>query len=151
MEIVINEWLLEYLRPDAQESDKRQAVHFLNVFLKKRDILVIKRNSPFVDKFYRFMKQFGSDTGFKKNFSKLHHILFRDADRTIIVNENDLQDLPEEIADRTPADDLYLIELWYANKERIVLTTDVRLKDKLSDISGLNIYLLAEFLQGHCI
>jgi hypothetical protein len=151
MEIVINEWLLEYLRPDAQKSDKRQAVQFLNVFLKKRDILVIKRDSPFVDKFYRFMKQFGHDKNFKENFSKLHHILFRDADKTIIAEENDLHGLPDEITDRTPADDLYLIELWFAKKERIILTTDVRLKEKLNDVSCLNIRLVSEFLQDYCV
>jgi hypothetical protein len=151
MEIVINEWLLEYLRPDAQESDKRQAVHFLNVFLRKRDMLVVKRSSPFVDKFYRFMKQFGSNTAFKKNFSKLNNILFRDADKTIIVDENDLRNLPDDITDKTPVDDLYLIELWYAKKERIVLTTDVRLKEKLKDVSGLNICLLSEFLQDYYV
>lgn len=151
MEIIVNEWLLEYLRPDAQESDKRAAVHFLNMFLKKRDILVIKKSSPFVDKFHRFMKQFGSNEGFKENFSKLHHILFRDADKTIIADESDLQSLPDNITDKTPADDLYLIELWYAKQERIVLTTDVKLKDKLNDVSGLNICLLSEFLQEYCV
>jgi len=151
MEIVVNEWLLEYLRPDAQESDKIDAIKFLNIFLKKRDRLVIKISSPFVDKFHRFMKQFGSDTGFKKNFSKLHQILFRDADRTAIAYESELQAIPEDIATLIPPDDKYLVELWCANKDRIILTTDSKLKDKLKCVPGLNICLLPDFLKEYCV
>lgn len=149
MEIIVNEWLLEYLRPDAQEPDKTAVRQFLNAFLKKQDKIVIKRNSPFVDKFHRFMKQFGGNTGFKENFSKLHQILFRNADKTIIAYDRDLQELPDDIAAKTPPDDKYLIELWYSNQDRIVLTTDVRLKEKLKEVPNLKIHLFPEFLQQY--
>jgi hypothetical protein len=149
MEIVVNEWLLDYLRPDAQVPDKTAAIQFLNAFLKKQDKMVIRRNSPFVAKFHRFMKQFGEDTRFKENFSKLHQILFRNDDKTIIAYDSDLQTLPEDIAAKTPADDVYLIELWYSKQDRIVLTTDNPLKAKLKDTPGLKICLLQEFLQEY--
>jgi len=151
MEIIVNEWLLEYLRPDAQESERLAAFRFVNALVKKCDKMVIKRNSPFVAKFYRFWKQVESDTNFKQPFSKLHQLVFRDTDKTIIVDESDLQDLPEDIAAKTPEDDKYLIELWYSNQGRIVLTTDAKLRDKLKDIPGLKICLLQEFLREYLV
>ena len=151
MEIVVNEWLLHYLCPDAQESDRMTAVRFVNILVRKCDKMVIKRNSPFVVKFYRFMKQFESDTSSKQRFSKLNRLLFLDSDRTIIADESELKELPKEIADKTPPDDKYLIELWYAKQDRIVLTTDTKLKDKLKDIPGLKICLLQEFLEEYLV
>jgi len=149
MEIVVNEWLLDYLRPDAQESKRTAAIQFLNAFVKKCDKIVIKINSPFVRKFYRFWKRFGWDSHFHKNFSKLHRLLFRDTDRTIIAYDNEIQVLPDNIAAKTQTDDKYLIELWYLKQDRIVLTTDARLKEKLKDIPNLKICLLEEFLQEY--
>ncbi len=149
MEIVVNEWLLEYLRPDADESNKINAIKFVNAFVGRNDKIVIKRNSPFVNKFHNFMKLFGWDSDFKNRFSKLHNLLFCNSDKTIIVNYGDTKKLPQEIADITPPDDLYLMELWYLNQDRIVLTTDERLKDKLQQVNGLKICLLNEFLQKY--
>ncbi|MGB8225557.1 MAG: hypothetical protein WCE45_01635 [Sedimentisphaerales bacterium] len=149
MEIVVNEWLLNYLRPDAPESDKIKVYLFINAFVCKLDKIVIKGNSPFAKKFYTFWKQFEGDAHFHKDFSKLHQLLFRDADRTIIVYDNELNNLPNDIEKITPIDDRYLIELWYSKQERIVLTTDARLKEKLKDIPNLKIHLLEEFLRGY--
>lgn len=149
MEIIVNEWLLEYLRPNAQESDKSAAIQFVNAWVRKCDKIVVKKNSPFVKKFHSFMKQFGCDTSFKKRFSKLHRLLFLNPDKTIIADDTDLKGLPQEIAAKAPVDDIYLIELWYSNQERIILTTDARLKEKLNDVPDLNIRLLEEFLQEY--
>jgi rRNA-processing protein FCF1 len=146
MEIIVNEWLLEYLRPDAQESERTTAIQFLNAFDKKCDKIVIKRKSRFVEKFYNYSKWSEQFINSKPLFSRLH-LLFRDADKTIIVDESDLKELPNEIADKTPGDDKYLIELWYSKQDRIVLTTDNPLKVKLKDTPGLKICLLQEFLQ----
>ena len=135
----------------AQECDRVAVIRFVNTLVRKCDKMVIKRKSPFVAKFYRFMKQFESDTNSKQCFSKLNRLLFIDSDRTIIADESDLNELPEEIADKTPVDDKYLIELWYSKQDRIVLTTDTKLKDKLKDILGLKICLLQEFLQEYLV
>lgn len=48
MEIVVNEWLLEYLSPDAEEYNTNLAFQFINTLVKKCDKLVISRGSPFV-------------------------------------------------------------------------------------------------------
>jgi hypothetical protein len=149
MEIVVNEWLLEYLRPDAPKTEREAAVQFVNAMVRKCDKMVIKMSSPFVGKFRSFMKQFGWDINFKARFSKLHQLLFRNLDKTIIVDGTDLDALPDDILAKTPDDDRYLIELWYSKQNRIVVTTDTKLKDNLKDITALKIYLLEEFLQEY--
>lgn len=151
MEIVVNEWLLDYLRPDARECDRRMALEFVNALVKKRDKMVVKRNSGFTRKFYTYMKMFGWDVASKSRFSKLNRLLFRDLDKTIIADDTDLQPLPDEIATQSPDDDKYLIELWYSNQDRIVVTTDTRLKDILRDIPNLRICLLQEFLPEYLV
>jgi len=149
MEIVVNEWLLDYLRPDAQESDRMAAGQFVIALMKSSDKIVIKNPSPFVNKFYDYMSRFGWDARSRKQFSDLYKLVFLDPDRTIIADESDLQDLPKDIAAKTPTEDKYLIELWCLKQERIVLTTDARLKEKLKDIPNLKICLLEEFLQEY--
>jgi len=151
MEIVVNEWLLEYLRPDAQKSDRITAIQFLNALVQKCDKMVIKRNSPFADKLCCYMYRFGWDDCSRKRFSDLHKRVFLDPDETIIADESDIKELPKEIADKTPGDDRYLVELWYSKQDRIVLTTDTKLKDKLKDVPGLKICLLQEFLKEYAV
>ena len=150
MEIIVNEWLLEYLRPDAHESDRAAAIKFLNAFGQKSDKMIIKRVSPFTKKFYDYSKRAEQFVNAKPFFSMLH-LLFRDADKTVIADESELQELPQDIAEKTPCDDRYLIELWYADQNRVVLTTDTKLKDKLKDVPGLRISLLEEFLPNYCV
>jgi hypothetical protein len=145
MEIIVNEWLLEYLRPDARDADRQVAVQFVNAFLRKSDKMVIKRKSPFAEKLCAYVHRSW------KVFSRLHKLVFLDSDKTLIADESDLQDLPKDIAAKTPSDDMYLIELWYSKQDRIVLTTDARLQDKLKDIPGLKICLLQEFLPAYIV
>jgi predicted nucleic acid-binding protein len=146
MEIVVNEWLLDYMCPDSEDSDKIKTFKFVNAWVKKCDKVVIRRTSPFTSKFYRHMKKFGWNTDFKKHFSRLNHLLFYNSDKTIIVEEADIKKLPKEIEEKTPLDDKYLIELAYSSRDKIIVTTDQRLKEKLHDDVDLKIYLLDEFL-----
>lgn len=149
MEIVVNEWLLHYLCPDAEECDTNLAFQFIKAWMKGCYKVVIKRQSPFTKKLYRFMKESESHSDFiKKRFRKLN-LLFRDWDKTIIVEQYDINDLPQELEAKTPLEDKYLVELAYSKSGRIIVTTDIKLKEKLQDEVDLNVYLLEEFLQNY--
>lgn len=151
MEMVVNEWLLEYLCPDAKESNTNLAIRFVNAWVTKCDKVVIRRPSPFVTKFYRYWQKFGQDTDFKKRFSKLNQLLFINSDKTVIADDSDIKKLKNEVEAKTPSDDKYLIELAYSEPDRIVVTTDRRLKDKLQGEANLKIYLLEEFLHKYSV
>ncbi len=150
MEIIVNEWLPEYLRPDADANKTELVDRFVKAWLDKSDRVVIRGNSPFASKFYTYMHQSGGYPAYRKRFEVLFHLFF-DSERTVRVDEGELKELPKEIAAKTPDDDRYLIELWYAKQDRIVLTTDAKLKDKLKDVLGLKICLLQEFLKEYAV
>lgn len=151
MQIVVNEWLLEYMCPNAESNNRQMTIQFLNAIVKKCDKMVIGNPSSFVSKFYRFMKKFGWDIDFKEGFKKLNLLLFRNSDKTIIIDSADKRELPKEIEEEIPAgdDDRYLVELAYCTIDRIIVTTDTPLKEKLHGKDGFKVYLLGEFLKEY--
>lgn len=149
MEIVVNEWLLDYMRPNTDSKKTSEANQFINAVVNKCYKIVIGKSTPFVSKFYKYMNSFKWDTNCRKRFIKLFHLLFVNSDKTIIVDSANIKKLPKEIEEKTPKKDIYLIELAYCFKNRIVVTTDQPLKNKLLDESNLNIYLLDEFLEEY--
>ena len=148
MEIIVNEWLLDYMRPNADE-EKTKMAQFVNTVVKKCDKIVIRRPSRFTEKFYTYMKIYGYDTRFKERFSKLNKLLFHNPDKTIIVDDADLGILPIEIEGKVPPKDKYLVELAYFSKDKIIITTDNPLKEKLQDGQNIKVYLFEEFIQNY--
>ena len=150
MEIVVNEWLLVYMRLGVDQEKTSKVIQFLLGLKKKCDRIVVKRQSPFFMKFYRYFQESNQDTKCKELFKTLN-LLFYNSDKTIIVDDVDIDKLPKEIDEILPADDKdrYLIELGYSSSDKIILTTDQRLKDKLQPKSELKIYLFEEFLASY--
>jgi len=147
MEIVVNEWLLDYLRPDASKEEKHSAIKFINAWVERCDKVVIRRPGPFVSKFYQFMGQFGWDSDSRNHFRKLFNLLFVNADKTIILDDCDVEELPEGLIEKIPPDDKYLVELCYSRQNSVIVTTDAPLRNKLIEHdSSAKIYLLKEFL-----
>lgn len=146
MEIVVNEWLLDYLRPDAQADETSLAIRFVNAWVEKCDKVVIRRTSPFTRKLYRYMDQCRGYQICLGRFRALNN-LFRDSDKTRMLDDCDISEIPENLAKIVPYDDKYLVELWYSVPGSIVITTDAKLKEKLLEHDpSAKIYLLEEFL-----
>jgi hypothetical protein len=80
----------------------------------------------------------------------LHDLLFRNSDKTILLDECDIKELPQGLAKIVPDDDKYLVELWYSVPGSVIVTTDAKLRDKLIEHdSSARIFLLEEFLQKY--
>lgn len=148
MEIVVNEWLLDYMCPNTDPEKMSIAIQFVNAVVRRCDKIVIGRATPFVSKFYHHMGSFGWDPDFKKRFSKLNQLLFYNSDKTIIIDDTSAKPVPKEIEEKTSQDDRYLIELAYSSADRVIVTTDQRLRDNLQGQFNLKIYLPDEFLSG---
>jgi hypothetical protein len=150
MDIVVNEWLLEYLLPSARAEELELATRFINGWVSRSDRVLIRRSSPFASKFYRYMAHSGCDSACRERFSKLFSFLFLDSERTRILDDCDIQGLPEDLASEIPSDDRYLIELWHSVPGSAIVTTDSKLKRSLQQHSpSAEIYLLEEFFQKH--
>ena len=148
MEIVVNEWLLEYLRPDARDCERNLAMRFINGWVSKCDRIVISPSNPFTQKFLNYFQQSNFDLPSYERFKTLH-FLFRDPGKTILVYEHEIEKLPPELEAKVPPDDKYLIELAYSKPDRVILTSDAKLKEQLRDEIDLKIYLVEEFLANY--
>jgi len=149
MQFVINEWLLEYLRPQSNDTHKITALKIISKLIQKGDKIVIRRPSRFLDKFYRYMKVYGADIEFKTRFKGLS-LLFLNSEQTIFIDDKDVLIKPSQnIINKTPFDDYYLIEAALNLPDSIIITTDTRLKEALKDEQSIKIILLDEFIKDY--
>jgi rRNA-processing protein FCF1 len=150
VELIVDEWLLEYMRPDAGQPERELASKFLTTWVERCDKVLIRRPSPFLSKFYRYMKDFGHDMRFKARFKKLSLLLFRNTDKTRIVDDEDVSPLPDEVETMVPRRDKYdrcLVEMALCSSQALIVTTDNRLKQALSADEHFRVYLLEQFLE----
>lgn len=148
MEIVVNEWLLDYSCPNADPKNLSFVNQFIKVIEEKGNKVVVGRGAPFFIKFYRYWDKYRWDNDCHKRFKKLNDLFFIDKDKTIIVEKTEIKTIPNDVENKTPPDDKYLIELAYSTNDKIIVTTDTILKESLKDVSELKVYLLEEFIKS---
>ena len=133
MYLVVNEWLLDYSVPGTDKTRVSQVNQFFQKFYSSPSKIVIGRETPFTTKFHRFFKQHERDLVFKKNYLKLHNLLFKNTLRTRILEESEIERLPDELLTGIHDDDWYLLELANTVKESVIITTDSRLIKALAE------------------
>jgi predicted nucleic acid-binding protein len=147
MEIVVNEWLLDYSLPNSQKEEKELLTKFVTFWIEKCHKVIIRITSPFGNKFYSYMKANENDQNCRERFKTLLN-LFYNMEKTKIIYDSDVQSIPTEIDQIVPADDgdRYLLELAFSSVDKVIVTTDKKLKEKLKNRQDLKIYLLDEFI-----
>jgi len=149
MEVIVNEWLLDYMRLGSNLEDMSVAGQFINLWVKKCFKIVVRRPSKFFKKFYRYIEESNRNNDCKKRFRKLNHLLLYNWEKTKIIEDVDIEELPGEIKTKVPSSNTYLVELAYSSGNKIIVTADGKLKEKLQDEVGLKIYMPNEFLQEY--
>ncbi len=147
MQFVVNEWLLDYIVPNTAEEKIVAVNKFIQFISDNEHQIVIGRDNNFVSKFHQFMKQYGWHSDFKRRFKKLRQLLFYDSIRTLIIEKSDLANVDGNIESLTPEDDLYLVELAFSSEDKIIVTTDTRLKSALESVHNLDVILLPDFMR----
>ncbi|MCB0518392.1 MAG: hypothetical protein H6577_02640 [Lewinellaceae bacterium] len=156
MELVVNEWLPDYLRPDATDEAKGQVEQFLNSFMKRPDILYVKDPSPFLDKVYKYQKAFDYDIKSReaiKMFIKL--VLRNNPDKCIMVNVDEVKPLPDNTLEKLNEagtnynSDTYLFEAANNTADKIIITTDTKLQKQMADDEHFQVVLLEDFLNDY--
>jgi DNA replicative helicase MCM subunit Mcm2 (Cdc46/Mcm family) len=155
MELVVNEWLPEYLRPNASDVEKRLAEQFLNSFMQRSDRLFVKDPSPFLDKIHRFQKDFDYDIKSREAFKTFIKLILRNPERCTLVMEDELKELPKSTSEKLNQagtnfhSDTYLFESANLTANNIVITTDVKLKNQMADDEHFQVVLLEDFLKDY--
>ena len=150
MELVVNEWLPEYLRPSATEEQKSKLENFLNKFIERNDKLFIRANSPFLRKILRLSKDYNNCISEVNNVKRFIKLIYLDSDGCVIVDDDEinLEDQTRDllIAGGNTESDIYLFESASITSDRIVITTDAKLKNHLLNDNNYKVEMLDDFL-----
>jgi hypothetical protein len=150
MEFVVNEWLPEYFKPGTSLEEKKYLESFLNQFLQRNDKIYIRRPSEFLNKIYRYSKQYHNFSKSSREISKFIKIVLLDSNRCFFVDDDEFQ-LSENIRNKlieggNTVSDTYLFEAASLTDSKIILTTDVKLKNLLQDDEFFKVELLESFM-----
>lgn len=138
MTIVPNEWLVDLLLGSIR--DQRVVHSFLDKVERRGDMLALRRRGALVRKLYRAMRDP------QKRAKRVRLMLF-DSDKVSLVEEHEIQELPEELHREIPQDDLYLVETAFSKRPCLLITTDRRLWQILCRQQEFQVQLLDEFLR----
>jgi len=147
MEISIDEWIVHYIS-DPQKCGI--AFNLLERVYNKCDKFVALQGGGLMAKIWSMSEDFGSWEQNSRGVAKYFFSYFLyNSDKFIQRISQTLCPLPEDLRQQTPNDDIYLVETAMNTQDKLILTTDGRLKEKLSGWQELNIQLVDEFLQKY--
>jgi len=137
--IVVNEWLFH----DIDGSNGWQAQKRVEIFLEwlrdGDDQIIILRESRWTDKAWRLWTYNDVRVAI---LSKLLYLgIMVDPLKAIYLNPEDVQPLPASLAEQVPCDDVYLFQAAIAGGGRIIVTTDGRLVDMVTNACDSGIEL----------
>ncbi len=152
MEFVINEWYLDWHRPDAAPSEQAAARKFLEWLQASQHRVVVLRDSPFIQKLHTYRRDFNYHP-MCKIFLKQFFTILENADRCRILEEPPT--LPPEIEEllRRPLEnplsnyesDRYLFESSETTDAKIIITTDVKLVKHFEGNGRFQLWSVDEF------
>jgi hypothetical protein len=137
MEFVINEWFLEWHKPDATPEEQQKARTFTKWLINSEHRIVMLRDSDFTRKLNQIRRDF--------NFHYMSNLELKLFFSQVIINPARCRiiDEPPVLPDETIAilkrpsepplhnieSDIYLFEAAEATIEKIIVTTDTKLID----------------------
>lgn len=150
MDLVVNEWLPEYFKPNASNDEKQKLEKFLNRFIEKNDKIYVRRPSEFYRKIHRYKKDYQNNLKVNDQIGKFINLILINSDRCFIVDDDEFE-LSEEIRKKlieggNTVSDTYLFEAASATQTKLILTTDVKLKALMENNETFKVELLDTFL-----
>lgn len=144
MEIVIDEWIVHYLSdPEKQEI----VFKFLMKVFEKCDRFVTIRGKGLDQKIWQIAKKSGYWNPESRRLVKWFMGNFRHNSKKFHVIEDSIS-LPLNLKEETPPDDEYLVKAAVITKS-FILTTDYKLKEKLSHQKEVVVCMVDEFLDQY--
>ena len=147
MEIVLDEWVYDYVRD--QSADHSTLLSFLERLVEKCDRFVTVQGGPLDAKLYSMWghcHQWGPAACLLTKY--FFDTIRFDPNKLRILDEQELDDLPPHLQPVVPPDDKYLVRLALTVGAPI-LTTDGRLRDMLSDCQDLHFLMVDDFLSSY--
>lgn len=143
MILVLNEWVFHDLLFDNGDAAFRETARFLVAFRESEDVLVVPGEERWNRKAFQLMTM--SDTR-QRLVSRLLHSLLRDSNRTIRIQPEESPPIPQELLDRLPCEDIYLVQAYVAAGADLLITTDQGLYCAIGEHDGVNRRMREDFL-----
>jgi hypothetical protein len=118
---------------DNGETRQKEADLFLDCLLRRCDIIVFVKGSPWTRKAYQLMKLADRPDRRYRLLSKKLWSLLEDSKKCWHLEQNELQPLPEECRQVVNPDDEYLVRALITANADGIITTDERLREALSN------------------
>ena len=153
MEFVVNEWLLEYFKPDAPNDEKKKLEEFLIKFLERNDKIFVRRPSEFLRKLFRFANDYQHYPRVYENIHKFITVIYLDSNKCRIIHDGEFE-LSEVITTKLNESgnynsDTYLFEAASVTETKLIITTDEKLKTHMENNGIFNVQLLDDFLVNY--
>ena len=143
MILVLNEWVFHDLLFDNGDLAFQETARFLIAFQESEDVLVIPAEERWRRKAFQLMTM--SDTC-QRLVSRLLHSLMLDADRTIRIQPEEDPPVPQELLDRLPSEDVYLVLAYVSAGADLLITTDRGLFCAIGQHDDVNCRMREDFL-----
>jgi len=150
MEITVDEWIVHFI----YESQKREVVaKFLEKIRQKCDKLVTIRGEALDQKIWNMAKISQSwDIGGITLVKWFMREFRNNPNKFRVIEKINIKPLSADLEREIPEDDLYLVKTAMSTSDHLIVTTDVRLREKLSRRPELSVQLIDEFLEVYnCI
>ncbi|MCC6460055.1 MAG: hypothetical protein IT260_06275 [Saprospiraceae bacterium] len=159
MEFVINEWYLDWHRPDATPENQEKARRFFHWLQQSEHRIVVLRGSPFHQKLNDYRRDFHFDNMCKVYLKMFFSQIFENSERCRILETAPELPLHIELALQRPEippltnfeSDRYLFESAETTEHKIIVTTDTKLIRHFETILGLELIQADDFFSRHTI
>jgi hypothetical protein len=138
--IVLNEWIIHDLSGQNGLAPQRESGRFLESLHKSAETIVVLRDSRWIIKAFGLMKVATPSVRILSQF--LHLAILIDPLKCRYIEPEEIQSLPEDLSQEVPEDDFYLFQTALAGHAEIIVTSDLRLIDRVRSAAGRGIQLV---------
>lgn len=122
--IVLDEWLFHDLLGENGLEKQRETFQFIYKLVDVCDRIVLLESSPFVLKFWDFVKKSGSEPKLRAISQFLKTSILTNSLKTIKLGKDEIKPVPEHLIKLIPLSDHYLLQAHLKLKNSFIVTTD---------------------------
>ena len=141
--LVLNEWVFHDLLGENGPDAFRETARFLLAFKGSEDKLVVPSEERWNGKAHQLMSM---TDPLRRQVSRLFHSLLRDPARSIRVNTDEMTSASRDSYDWVPSEDTYLVLAYESTGADVLVTTDEKLAQAISEHNDVNCRMRDDFL-----
>lgn len=122
-------------------------MQFLRALVNSTDSLIVPSEPRWIGKANRLMS-FLDDR--RRRISKVFRSLYDDSERTIRIQADVTEGVPDDLLSQLPDEDVYLVSAYLLSDADVLVTTDDDLHDALVNAEPVTCRMRNDFLADYC-